>query len=71
MDTDDIAKPERCMKQVKAFEKHPNYAIIGSAVDEFYGTPDNITGRRVVPSQPKEIYEFAKRRIQKGRAKRK
>lgn len=62
MDTDDIAKPERCMKQVKAFEKHPNYAIIGSAVDEFYGTPDNITGRRVVPSQPKEIYEFAKRR---------
>lgn len=62
MDTDDIAKPERCEKQVKAFEKYPDYAIIGSAVDEFYGTTDNVTGRRVVPSNHKEIYEFAKRR---------
>lgn len=62
MDTDDISKPDRCMKQVKAFEKHPDYSIIGSAVDEFYGTIDNITGRRVVPSNHKEIYQFAKRR---------
>lgn len=62
MDTDDIAKPERCMKQVKAFMNHPEYAIIGSAVDEFYGTPENITGRRVVPTKYNEIYEFAKRR---------
>ncbi|MEY8410084.1 glycosyltransferase [Lachnospiraceae bacterium 62-26] len=62
MDTDDIAKPERCMKQIKAFEKHSDYAIIGSAVDEFFGTVENITGRRVVPSQPEEIYKFARRR---------
>lgn len=62
MDTDDISKPDRCMKQVKAFEKNPDYAIIGSAVDEFYGTIDNITGRRVVPSSYREIYRFAKRR---------
>ncbi len=62
MDTDDIAKPERCEKQVKAFEKYPELAIVGSAVDEFYGDISNITGRRVVPSNSKEIYEFAKRR---------
>lgn len=62
MDTDDISKPKRCEKQVEAFEKYPSLSIVGSAVDEFYGTPDNITGRRVVPSKPKEIYEFAKRR---------
>lgn len=62
MDTDDISKPDRCMKQVKAFEKNPDYAIIGSAVDEFYGTIDNITGRRVVPSSYGEIYRFAKKR---------
>ena len=62
MDTDDIAKPERCEKQVKAFVLHPDYAIIGSAVDEFYGTPENVTSRRVVPCQPEEIYQFAKRR---------
>ncbi|OBY11670.1 glycosyltransferase [Clostridium paraputrificum] len=62
MDTDDISMPNRCMKQVKAFEEHHEYAIVGSAVDEFYGTPENITARRVVPCTPDEIYEFAKRR---------
>lgn len=62
MDTDDIAKQERCEKQVKAFVLHPDYAIIGSAVDEFYGNPENVTSRRVVPTQPEEIYQFAKRR---------
>jgi glycosyltransferase involved in cell wall biosynthesis len=62
MDTDDIAKPDRCMKQVKAFEKYPDYAIIGSSVEEFYETPENITGIRVVPSNYREIYQFSKRR---------
>lgn len=62
MDTDDISKPERCMKQVKAFEKYPDCAIVGSAVDEFYGDTNNITGRRVVPTDYNEIYKFAKRR---------
>lgn len=62
MDTDDIAKPDRCEKQVKAFELHPDYAIIGSAVDEFYGGISNITSRRVVPTTPEAIYDFAKRR---------
>lgn len=62
MDTDDIAKPRRCEKQIKAFEKYPELGIVGSAVDEFYGSPDNISGRRVAPSRYKDIYEFAKRR---------
>lgn len=62
MDTDDIAKRNRCEKQVEVFEKYPYLSIVGSAVDEFCGTPDNVTGRRVVPSNPKKIYEFAKRR---------
>ena len=62
MDTDDISKTERCEKQVKAFEEHPENSIIGSAVDEFYGTPDNVTARRVVPRNYREIYQFAKKR---------
>ena len=62
MDTDDISDEKRCEKQVKVFVEHPDYAIVGSYVDEFYGTPDNVTGRRVVPSTASEIYEFAKRR---------
>lgn len=62
MDTDDIAKPERCEKQVEAFEKHPEFSIIGSAVDEFYGSSNNVISRRIVPCKYEEIYEFAKRR---------
>lgn len=62
MDTDDISDKERCKKQVAVFSAHPEYTIVGAYVDEFYGTPDNVTGCRVVPSSMPEIYKFAKRR---------
>lgn len=62
MDTDDISKVYRCEKQIKAFMDHPENAIVGSAVDEFYDIPDNITGRRVVPCDYEAIYQFAKKR---------
>lgn len=62
MDTDDISKPERCEKQLKKFEDDPELILIGSSVDEFYSTPEEIVSRRVVPTNHKDIYEFAKRR---------
>ena len=62
MDTDDISFPDRCRKQLLAFEKRPELSIIGSAVDEFKEDITNVTGRRVVPSTNKDIYNFARRR---------
>ena len=62
MDTDDIAKPHRCERQLAEFEANPELALLGSAVDEFHDTPDVIVSRRVVPTEHKDIYEFAKRR---------
>lgn len=62
MDTDDIAKPERCEKQLARFEKDPELCLLGSSVDEFHDTPDKVVSRRVVPTEYKDIYEFAKRR---------
>lgn len=62
MDTDDISKPERCEKQLKKFECDRELALLGSSVDEFYTSPERIVSRRVVPTDCKEIYEFAKRR---------
>lgn len=62
MDTDDISDKERCKKQVAVFSAHPEYAIVGTCVDEFCGTPDNVIGRRVVPSAMPDIYNFAKKR---------
>ncbi len=62
MDTDDIAKSERCEKQLAVFAKSPELAIVGAWVDEFYSTPDEVVSVRAVPTGRKEIYEFAKRR---------
>ena len=62
MDTDDIAKPHRCERQLAEFDKNPQLALLGSSVDEFHDTPDTVVSRRVVPTEHKDIYEFAKRR---------
>lgn len=62
MDTDDIAKPERCEKQLKMFSDNQTLSIVGAYVDEFYSTPNEIVSVRVVPTTHNAIYEFAKRR---------
>lgn len=62
MDTDDISKPERCEIQLKRFERKPHLAIVGSHIDEFIGTPDNVISQRKVPTSSEAIYEYAKKR---------
>ena len=62
MDTDDIAKSDRCEKQLVRFMENPHLSLLGSNVDEFYSDPNQIVSRRVVPSSHNDIYEFAKRR---------
>ncbi len=62
MDTDDISKPDRCEKQLKRFAEKPYLAIVGSHIDEFVGTPDNIVSQRKVPLTSEAIYSYAKKR---------
>lgn len=62
MDTDDISKPDRCQKQLKRFEEKPELAIVGSHIDEFVGSPDNIISQRRVPTTSDAIYNYAKKR---------
>ena len=62
MDTDDIAKPCRCEKQLKEFAENSELSLLGSSVDEFYTDPEHVVSRRVVPTTHKGIYEFAKSR---------
>ncbi len=62
MDTDDIAKSDRCEKQLKKFAEHPEISLLGSSVDEFYKDSEHVVSRRVLPTTHKKIYEFAKRR---------
>lgn len=62
MDTDDIAKSDRCEKQLKVFESQPELSIVGSYVDEFFDNPEQVVSTRVVPQTQEEIYQFAKKR---------
>ncbi|MDG0811832.1 glycosyltransferase [Cohnella rhizosphaerae] len=62
MDTDDISKPDRCEKQLKAFLENKQLDIIGTMVDEFSEDPLKIKSSRIVPTNQKEIYEFSKKK---------
>ena len=62
MDTDDISKPDRCEKQLNRFLEKPSLAIVGSHIDEFVGTPDNVISQRRVPTTSEAIYDYAKKR---------
>ena len=62
MDTDDIAVPDRCEKQLRFFENDPNLTILGGQIEEFITSPDKVVGRRVVSQTDVELKEFMKKR---------
>lgn len=62
MDSDDIAEPDRFEKQLKIIEQYPDTTVVGSVIDEFIDTTDNIVGRRIVPETDEEIKEYLKSR---------
>ena len=62
MDTDDIAKPERFEKQLKILEEHPEIDLVTAWIEEFIGTPENITGKRTLPETSEALYNYGKSR---------
>jgi cellulose synthase/poly-beta-1,6-N-acetylglucosamine synthase-like glycosyltransferase len=60
MDSDDIAFPDRCEKQLAVFEKNPGFAIVGGIVAEFSDNLENIISYRIVPENHVDIVKFAK-----------
>jgi len=62
MDSDDISKPNRFERQITSFIDFPDLDIVGTWVDEFVGSPQNIISVRKVPETQSEIYDFGKRR---------
>ena len=62
MDSDDIAYPDRCERQLKLFETHPQVSICSGIVEEFSTTPAVIDAKRVPPETNAEIIQFAKTR---------
>lgn len=62
MDADDYSVNNRCEKQLKMLNNHPEYDVIGTNVLEFVDDFDNIVSHVVLPEFPQDIYTFAKRR---------
>lgn len=62
MDSDDIAYPDRCEKQIVAFNMHPEVSICSGIVEEFTTDPNIVDSKRVPPETNTEIVEFAKKR---------
>jgi len=62
MDSDDIAVPNRFEKQLTFMMAHPDTVLVGGQIDEFINQPEEVVGKRIVPCQNEEIYEYMKRR---------
>ena len=62
MDSDDIAYPDRCEKQIAVFNTHSEVSICSGIVEEFTTDPNTVDTKRVLPETNAEIVEFAKKR---------
>lgn len=62
MDSDDVAYPDRCEKQIAVFNTHSEVSICSGIVEEFTTDPNTVDTRRVLPETNAEIVEFAKKR---------
>lgn len=62
MDTDDIARPDRCELQIKYLQQHPSVAVVGGQIAEFVDCVENCTGIRNVPLTSSQIANYLKKR---------
>lgn len=60
MDSDDIAYPDRCEKQLAAFNEHPEVSICSGIVEEFTTDPNTVDAKRVPPETNAEIVGVCK-----------
>lgn len=62
MDSDDISRADRCERQLKVFQTHPDVSVVSGIVEEFTLDTDQIEARRVLPETQDQILAFAKKR---------
>lgn len=62
MDSDDYSYPNRIEKQFKIMKKNPNLGLIGTNVNEFIESIDNVISYVCLPERQSEIIKFSKTR---------
>lgn len=63
MDSDDVAYPNRCEKQLSLFNVHPEVSICSGTVEEFTADIQVVDAKRMLPETDAEIRVFAKNAI--------
>ena len=63
MDSDDLSVPDRCEKQLAAFERDSELAVVSGAIEEFNEDPNEPFAVRRVPLTHEEILQYSKKRI--------
>ena len=58
MDSDDISLPDRCEKQLKVFEEHPEIDIVSGTILEFSDDPNRILAIKKLPLLHNDIYKY-------------
>lgn len=69
MDTDDLAAPDRCERQLRYLERHPDVDALSGTIAEFQGDALDVqaaekvvTSYKTVPQTPEEIFRYIKQR---------
>jgi len=62
MDTDDISLPRRCEMELEAFEKYDNLSIVGTDIQLFSSSENELGGIKRMPQAPDELYKYGRRR---------
>ena len=62
MDSDDISCKECFKKEIEVFTENGSIDVVGGQITEFIGIPENITGKRTVPEDNKDIRKYLKKR---------
>lgn len=60
MDSDDIALPNRCELQLQKFHEDPQLIIVGGAINEFEGSPNNVISHKHMPESYEDLLHYAK-----------
>ena len=60
MDSDDIARPYRCEKEIEILNDRPEICVVGGLIEEFHDEKERVDSVRVVPENNEEIIKFAR-----------
>ena len=60
MDTDDIAFPERCERELEILANQPDISVVGGGLEKFSSSPTQVEGLRIPPEKGRKLNQYSK-----------